>query len=670
MEGTYDGIKNRDQAVNPVYYAIAFTGDGFLYTHGRKFRLFNVVDDAIEGLSFSITNGLAGLYADGVSIGTGTVVQSVSGDGIVTASTSNGAVSVGHTEFLTEQQAGSYGSATQIPIITINKSGHITAVQNSTTIDISKIRGDATTTTGQYHPVGVTDNTLQNPVYQNNFYFDGSGNVYGHNYYLNGTQLSEIFAPLSHVNASATDQDYGHVLLFDSADVNKAASSHYAATPKAVYDAITSANQYSEDLFAAQDAMVFIGTLTHTGVITSHNSDVATGVTDNTTTLDELDYKVGWTLRFTSAGTYQGEDVEAGDMIIAVREKGAQFSINDWTIIQTNISGALTATTNLSGLLYASGSRVVNALALSNGILKYDGSTLAFVNPNTTWRDIQVNDTSIGTNVLNLVSGTNVTVSAVDGRVSISTNTADIISSSSYLNIEQGQVKFRYKPNAEATLTIGNLLSLTVSNNQYTLSHATGTQFTNKFGSITTDAYGHITGITDVTTLANPYSLTFKDNSGTSFLEYSGSAAKVLVFANGTDISFATSTNVSNETVITPSITHRYRAVQFYASPSSESATPLLANNVNTILTLVGGENVTISNLNALGENLPDGTIRINAEDTWRNVLAYKFQSNLLSRSSIGDTPLSFGDDFLWGDSELGIMWTEIDDNGNVQYVK
>jgi hypothetical protein len=57
-----------------VYYAIAFTGDGFLYTHGRKFRLFNVVEDAIEGLSFSITNGLAGLYVDGVSIGTGTVV--------------------------------------------------------------------------------------------------------------------------------------------------------------------------------------------------------------------------------------------------------------------------------------------------------------------------------------------------------------------------------------------------------------------------------------------------------------------------------------------------------------------------------------------------------------------------------------------------------------------
>lgn len=670
MEGTYDGIKSRDQAVNPVYYSVAFTGDGFLYTHGRKFRLFNVVEDHIQGLSLLISKGIASITIDSTVVGNSyEVVQSVSGDSIVDASTSNGAVTLSHAEFLTNDQAAKYGSATQIPIITVNKSGHITAIQNSNTIDISKIRAEATTTTGQYHPVGVTDNTLQNPLYQNNFYFDGSGNVYGTNFYIGSKSLSDLFAPKDHVNAQASSQSYGHVLLFDSADSNKGASEHYAATPKAVDAAITSANQYSKDLFAAQDAMVFVGTIMANGTITSHNNKVATGVTDNTTTLDQLDYKVGWTLRFITSGTYRGEDVEVGDMIIAVKEKGAQFSINDWTIIQTNISGALTATTNLNGLLYANNSRVVNALALENGILKYNKGTLAFVDPNTTWRDIQINSKSIGTNVLNLLQGNNITISTDNGQVTISANTSGIISNSSYLNIEQGQVKFRYKPNAEATLTIGNPLSLTVDNNQYTLSHATGAQFTNKFGSITTDAYGHITGITDVTTLANPYSLTFKDNNG-KFLEYSGSAAKVLVFANGTDISFTASTNANQETVITPSITHRYRAVQFYANSTSESFTPLLANNVNTALTIVGGNNVSISTKNAAGEDLPQGTIKINAEDTWRNILAYKFQSNRLSRSSIEDNSLSFGDDFLWGDSELGIMWTEIDDNGNVQYVK
>ena len=167
IEGTYDGIKNRDQAVNPVYYSVAFTGDGYMYTHGRKFRLFTVTNDEVEGLLFQIQNGLAGFYIDGASVGTGYVIQSITNDGIITTSTTNGVTTVGHSTFLTQQQAISYGSATQIPIITVNESGHITAIQNSGTIDISKIRADATTTTGYYHPVGVTDNTLQNPLYHN-----------------------------------------------------------------------------------------------------------------------------------------------------------------------------------------------------------------------------------------------------------------------------------------------------------------------------------------------------------------------------------------------------------------------------------------------------------------------------------------------------------------------
>lgn len=670
IEGTYDGIKNRDQAVNPVYYSVAFTGDGFLYTHGRKFRLFNVINDAIEGLSFQVSNGLAGVYIDGTSLGTGNVIQAIIGDGIVIASTTNGVTSIGHATTLTQQQTGSYGSATQIPIITVNEGGHITAISNSSTIDISKIRADVTTTTGQYHPVGVTDDTLQNPLYHSNFYFDGSGNVYGNNFYLNNQALSAIFAPLTHTSVEATDIISGHVLLYDSADNAKDVTAATAATPKAVYAAINTANQYAQNLFAAQDAMVFIGTMNASGVITSHNNDVANNVTDGTTTLEDLDYKVGWTLRFVTAGTYQGEDVEVGDMIIAVKKRGVAFAITDWTIIQTNISGALTATSNLSGLLYASNSRVINALAFSTGILRSDGSSVSFVNPNTIWRNISVDSTSIGTNALNLVSGANISLSNVGGTVTISANNSDIISTASYLNIEQGNVKFRYKPSAEATLTVDNSLSLTVNNGAYSIGHASGNTFTNKLGSITTDSYGHITSITEVSTLANPYSLILKNNAGTSFLEYSGSTAKTLVFANGTDISFATSTNLSNEIVITPSITHRYRPIQFYPSTDSQSATPLLANNVNTTFTLIGGTNVSITNVNSLGENLPNGTLMINAEDTWRDIQAYKFQSNVINRSSIQDAAMKFSDDFLYSSEELGIMWTEIDDNGNVTYVK
>jgi len=61
--------------------------------------------------------------------------------------------------------------------------------------------------------------------------------------------------------------------------------------------------------------------------------------------------------------------------------------------------------------------------------------------------------------------------------------------------------------------------------------------------------------------------------------------------------------------------------VQFYPTYSSESPVALLANTVSTVLTLVGGDNVSLSH----NENLPEGTLTINAEDTWRNIEAYKF---------------------------------------------
>ena len=669
MEETYSGIKNLDKTVNPVYYSIAFTGDGFMYTHGQKFRLFKVVDNAAQGLTFSITNGTAEVQIDGTSMGSGTVVQSVTGDSIVTATTTNGAVTIAHATPLTAQQAGSYGNATNIPTITVNQSGHITAISNNS-IDVTKVKASSTTASGTYYPVGVTNANTQNPKYQTKFYFNGSGDVYANNLYIGTTALSALFAPLSHTTEYATGSAYGHVKLYDSADSDKGADAHWAATPAAVAAAIATSNQYAEDLFASQDAMIFVGTVNAAGVIQAHNDTVAQNVTDGTTNFKTLPYKTGWTFRFTTAGTFEGQSVEVGDMIIAVNNKGNDFAIGDWTIIQANLDGTLSSTaSNLTGVLYATGSRSISALAFDNGkVLTSTTNGIAFVNKNTLWRTIQVDSTSIGTNTLNLKSGTYVTLSNTNGAVTIDTNTADIIGTSSYLNIEQGQTKFQYKPNAEATLTIGSLLSLNVSDNAYTLSHATvGTAVsTAKLGKITTDAYGHVTSFTEVTTLPNPSSLTIK--KGSTSMTYSGSAARTLVFADGTDVSLGVALNSSsNQLTVTPSITHKYRPIS-YKAPDAASATSLLANSSDGTFTLVSGTNVVLSR----EANDPAGQLTISAYDTWRDVLAYKIQNSTLtsSASSISTSNLAFSNDFLWSNNELGIMWTEIDDQGNVQYVK
>lgn len=667
IEGTYEGIKNIDQSMNPVYRSIAFTGDGFVYTHGRKFRLFTVNNDVVQGLSFQIQDGLAGLYLDGTALGTGQVVQSITGDGVVNATTANGVVTISHSTTL--NQSSTYGSATQIPIITVNQTGHITAIQNSGTIDVSKIRANATSTVGSYYPIGVTDNTLQNPLYNSNLFFDENGNIYATNFYIGNSALSTLFAPVSHTSVYATGSTYGHVKLSDSPNVLYDTNEHIAATPKAVSAGIETANQYAQDLFAAQDAMVFVGTLLADGTITSHNAVILPTAVDNTTNISSLNYKVGWTFRFTQAGTFNGEDIEIGDMLIAVKEKTSDFNLDDWTVIQTNISGALTATSNLNGLLYANNSRVVNALALSSGILKYDGTSLSFVNPNTLWRDIQIDSSSIGTNVLNLVAGNAVSITETNGQVTIGVSATNIIQSTAPLTIEQGQVSFVYKPNASATLTIGSKLTLEQDENEnYILKHSLGTAFTNKLGSITTDNYGHVTGITEVSSLQNPYSLTIKTNNSTA-LEYIGSTAKTLVFKDGGDVEF-TNTTENGNIIIQAAVSHKYRAVQFYSNLDASEATPLLANNVNTILTLVGGANVSLSKIAPNGDDLPAGTIMINAEDTWRNIEAYRFQSNVLNRASIGSQQLNFSSDFIISNNELGITWTEIDENGSITYVR
>jgi len=89
-------------------------------------------------------------------------------------------------------------------------------------------------------------------------------------------------------------------------------------------------------------------------------------------------------------------------MLICVKDIDSSFNINDWTIIQTNINGALTSNAVLDGLLYANSSRTVQSLALASGVLAYESGSLGFVNKNTLWRDILVGETSIGTNPLTL----------------------------------------------------------------------------------------------------------------------------------------------------------------------------------------------------------------------------------------------------------------------------
>jgi len=87
---------------------------------------------------------------------------------------------------------------------------------------------------------------------------------------------------------------------------------------------------YVDGLLASNDAMIFKGT-------------VGTGGTHTIAAFNALaTYDAGWTYRIIEAGTVKGNVVEVGDMIIAMVDRAGSGELDaDWTVVQTNLDGAV-----------------------------------------------------------------------------------------------------------------------------------------------------------------------------------------------------------------------------------------------------------------------------------------------------------------------------------------
>ena len=133
-----------------IYRSIVFTEDGYLYTHGKFFRIL----DATAAFSATYANNIVSLK-DGagntfVSFDRG--IHSVTGDTYVSATTTNGAVTLTHATPIT---AGSVGptadSSTSIvvPRLTYNAAGHLTAAA-TWTATLNQVQTNISSTGVQY----------------------------------------------------------------------------------------------------------------------------------------------------------------------------------------------------------------------------------------------------------------------------------------------------------------------------------------------------------------------------------------------------------------------------------------------------------------------------------------------------------------------------------------
>lgn len=199
--------------------------------------------------------------------------------------------------------------------IATDKFGHVTSTAAVTKTDITALGIPATDTNTTYTFQGASNGFKVTPS--------------------NGETQTVIVSPSIKNNVTKTDAatTAGYIPKFNnttgviengySVQTTLASSSTAIPTAAAVVAAI-------DNKITAADAMIYKGTLGTDGTVTKVPAN---------------GYKVGWTYKVITAGTYAGIKCEVGDMLIAINNgpvSGTTVVNADWTVVQANIDGAVT----------------------------------------------------------------------------------------------------------------------------------------------------------------------------------------------------------------------------------------------------------------------------------------------------------------------------------------
>jgi hypothetical protein len=125
---------------------------------------------------------------------------------------------------------------------------------------------------------------------------------------------------------------------------------------------------YADGLFAANDAMIFKGT-------------VGSGGTHEIAAFNSLaTYNAGWTYRVIEAGTIKGKVCEIGDLVMAIVDRTGSDNVDgDWTAAQTNLDGAVigpaSTTDNYVALFSGATGKLLKAGSGALGTMAYETAT-------------------------------------------------------------------------------------------------------------------------------------------------------------------------------------------------------------------------------------------------------------------------------------------------------
>ena len=657
----------------PIDKSIAFIEDGWIWTHGKYFKIF---PDATPLFTVDATNAAAVAIKDvnnntlfSLNLG----VLTVSGDGVVEAAmTANtGAVTLSHKTIgeadVSVGPTANSGSSIVVPQITFDKYGHYLSVTNRTATLTNVTSNNVDSSSVTHYLVGSSTSATATAQLQktSNINFVPSTGVFNATSFVeNGTALSAKYAPLSHTTITASGSVLGHVTLSDSITSTSGASSGIAATPKAINDVY----KYAQNIIASGDAMIFKGTIGSTGIITG-GTDVDGKKLETLT-----DYKAGWTFKAAVAQTITGiGKLEVGDIVMAVTNKGAAYNNVDFTVIQVNIDGAVTSSASLTTNQLILGASVNGIKSLAAGtsgqyLMANSSGIPTWTTVAKNYRGVSVNGTSALTEsdlsalVLRNGSGISMSWNSTNKEVVVATNLQSLGIQNS------GALLGSYAPSASTNniIDFGSGLTATLASNKFTVNHSNSTtaQATSAVRSFTYDAQGHITGSTVITSLPTANSITFSDGKTTPVTtSFNGSNAVAINFLPATGDININAVKTGNNLTYTLGLTHRYRPVA-YKTTTAATKTVISNNSTATELVLVpGNSNVTMA--------YTSGELRISSANTWRNVFAYTGATlGEVLPTSIGTDDLQFGSEFSWDNAnkEIKIGWAEVSSTGAISY--
>lgn len=131
------------------------------------------------------------------------------------------------------------------------------------------------------------------------------------------------------------------------------------ATTYLTKDSASNTYATKSDVSALSSALVYKGTVTKTEGLPTKS------------------VKIGDVYVVAEAGEYAGNSCESGDMIIA------KTATPEWTVVQTNIDGAVTTSTTLTSnnIIIGAGNKSIETLAPSAGYLYWDGTAYSWKTP-------------------------------------------------------------------------------------------------------------------------------------------------------------------------------------------------------------------------------------------------------------------------------------------------